>query len=414
MATTTSTLHYPAARRMLAGKAISGAGGWMQTTAASWYVLQETGEPTAVGFLVAVALLPAVLLNPVGGALADRYSPVTLQKWLSLLASIAPLLIAGLFYFGDLSVPILYVLVFLGALPRALASPLMTEILPMSVPKELRASILANGAVTYNIARTLGPLIGGSVGIGWAFLLNGLSYVALAVILQLTPLREREKEIENDRKEEPQQEQDEAYKKRVAEAWSFPFVRALFLAAVMFYVASGAVHQLLAAVADLNVDTAHFLGVLYAAIAVGGITANPLIKRYVNRGGSKTSLLYFSLIGAGPTIALLGISQHLWSDVVILFLLGGFGEAMWVGSQQSLTLDLPRRISGSILGIFFAAITLATIGGALVVSWIFDIVGVRAGLVMLGLFAFFYGLVQVWWLRRSEPEALKEKPVEST
>ena len=161
-------------------------------------------------------------------------------------------------------------------------------------------------------------------------------------------------------------------------------------------------------------DTAHFLGVLYAAIAVGGITANPLIKRYVNRGGSKTSLLYFSLIGAGPTIALLGISQHLWSDVVILFLLGGFGEAMWVGSQQSLTLDLPRRISGSILGIFFAAITLATIGGALVVSWIFDIVGVRAGLVMLGLFAFFYGLVQVWWLRRSEPEALKEKPVEST
>jgi MFS family permease len=400
----TSTLHYPAARRMLAGKAISGAGGWMQTTAASWYVLQETGQATAVGFLVAVALLPAVLLNPVGGALSDRYSPVTLQKWLALLAAIGPLLIATLFYFGDLSVPVLYVLVFLGAIPNALASPLMTQILPMSVPPELRANILANGAVTYNIARTVGPLIGGSVGIGWAFLLNGLSYLALAVILQLTPLRGAQDRVKAQKAKEPAPEHDEAYKKRVADAWSFPFVKALFLAAVMFYVASGAVHQLLAAVADLNVDTAHFLGVLYAAIAVGGIAANPFIKRFVNGGGNKTDLLYFSLIGAGPTIILLGISRDLWSDVLILFLLGGFGEAMWVGSQQSLTLDLPRRITGSILGIFFAAVTLATIGGALVVSWLFEIVGVRTGLVLLGVVAFGYGMFQIWWLRRAESE----------
>ena len=410
----TSTLHYPAARRMLAGKAISGAGGWMQTTAASWYVLQETGQATAVGFLVAVALLPAVLLNPIGGALSDRYSPVTLQKWLSLLASTGPLLIAGLFYFGDLSVPVLYVLIFLGAIPRALASPLMTQILPMSVPPELRASILANGAVTYNIARTLGPLIGGSVGIGWAFLLNGLSYVALAVIMQLTPLREEQAAVKANRKKESGSEQDEAYKKRVADAWSFPFVKALFLAAVMFYVASGAVHQLLAAVADLNVDTAHFLGVLYAAIAVGGIAANPFIKRYVNGGGNKTDLLYFSLIGAGPTIALLGVSRELWSDVLILFLLGGFGEAMWVGSEQSLTLDLPRRITGSVLGIFFAAITLATVGGALLVSWLFELVGVRTGLVLLGVVAFGYGLFQVWWLRRTEPEVVATKSAEDS
>ena len=377
-------------------------------------MLQETGQATAVGFLVAVALLPAVLLNPIGGALSDRYSPVTLQKWLSLLASTGPLLIAGLFYFGDLSVPVLYVLIFLGAIPRALASPLMTQILPMSVPPELRASILANGAVTYNIARTLGPLIGGSVGIGWAFLLNGLSYVALAVIMQLTPLREEQAAVKANRKKESGSEQDEAYKKRVADAWSFPFVKALFLAAVMFYVASGAVHQLLAAVADLNVDTAHFLGVLYAAIAVGGIAANPFIKRYVNGGGNKTDLLYFSLIGAGPTIALLGVSRELWSDVLILFLLGGFGEAMWVGSEQSLTLDLPRRITGSVLGIFFAAITLATVGGALLVSWLFELVGVRTGLVLLGVVAFGYGLFQVWWLRRTEPEVVATKPKEET
>lgn len=405
---TTSTLHYPAARRMLAGKAISGAGGWMQTTAASWYVLQETGQATSVGFLVVFSMLPSVLLNPVGGNLADRYSPVTLQKWLSLLAAAGPLLISLLYITGELSVLLMYVLIFLGAIPRALASPLMTEILPMSVPKELRADILANGAVTYNIARTVGPLIGGSVGVGWAFLLNGLSYLALAVIMQLTPMRPP---AEPDGTTKPESDKDpderQTYRQRVSDGWSFPFVRALFVAAVMFYVASGSVHQLLANVADDTVDTAHFLGVLYASIAVGGIAANPFIKRYISDGKSKTKLLYAALIGAGPTIALLGLSQWLWTDMVVLLLLGAFGEAMWLGAQESLALDLPRQVSGSILGIFFAAVTLATVIGSVMVSLLFQAVGVRLGLVIVGLIAFCYGIVQIWWLSRSRTGSQK-------
>ncbi len=408
---TTSTLDYPAARRMLAGRAISGAGGWMQTTAASWYVLQETDQATSVGFLVVFSMLPSVVLNPIGGSLADRYSPVTLQKWLSLLAASAPLMISLLYVTGELSVPLMYLLVFLGAIPRSLASPIMTEILPMSVPKELRASILANGAVTYNIARTVGPLIGGSVGVGWAFLLNGLSYLALAVIMQVTPLRASVEPDTATKSESPEEsDESESYRERLGDAWSFPFVRVVFIAAVMFYVASGSVHQLLANVAKDSVDTAHFLGVLYAAIAVGGIAVNPLIKRYINEGGSKTSLLYAALMGAGPTIVLLGVSQWLWTDILVLLLLGAFGEAMWLGAQESLTLDLPRKISGSILGIFFAAVALATVVGAILVSVLFDLVGVRLGLVILGSITFIYGLVQIWWLTRSRSRSEKVAP----
>ncbi|MFT6565074.1 MAG: hypothetical protein ACJAY5_001837 [Actinomycetes bacterium] len=61
-----------------------------------------------------------------------------------------------------------------------------------------------------------------------------------------------------------------------------------------------------------------------------------------------------ALIGAGPTIIALGLSEWLVPDLLILFLLGAFGEAMWVAAQQSIALDVPRHISGSILGLFFA------------------------------------------------------------
>lgn len=396
---------------MLLGRAISGAGGWMQTTAASWYVLQQTGQATSVGFIVASAMLPSVLLNPVGGVLADRYSPVLLQKRLALLAAIGPLVVAGLFFTGELAVIWVYILVFLSAIPRALASPLMTEILPLSVPKELRASILANGAVTYNIARTVGPLIGGSIDVGMAFLINGLSYVVLAAIMQFTPLHEAETQAKSEIKNENQKTGGpETYKNRVKEGWSLPFVRAVFISAIMFYLAAGSVHQLLATVADDSYQTSGHLGVLFAAIAVGGIAANPFVKRYVNGGGSKITLLYMALIGAGPTIIALGLSQWLLSDLLILFLLGAFGEAMWLGAQQSIALDVPRHISGSMLGLFFAMTALATVVGSLLFGLLFDLIGVRSGLVMLGAVSSVYGLLQIWLIARSNKDQSDPSP----
>src|SRR3954463_8845602 len=61
-------------RLFFIGQGISLSGTWMQTVAQGWLVLQITGSGTQVGLVVATQFLPLLLVTPIGGMIADRYS----------------------------------------------------------------------------------------------------------------------------------------------------------------------------------------------------------------------------------------------------------------------------------------------------------------------------------------------------
>ena len=82
---TRSPLSFPGFRRFFLARAVSSAGSYMQIVAATWYVYQATGNAASVGLLSALALGPAVVGGPIGGALADRYEPRRLAIVLYLL-----------------------------------------------------------------------------------------------------------------------------------------------------------------------------------------------------------------------------------------------------------------------------------------------------------------------------------------
>src|SRR6195952_5545449 len=69
-----SSLRAPNFRIFLTGQLISNIGGWTQRIAQDWLVLTLTGSATAVGVTTALQFLPTILLGPLGGLIADRYS----------------------------------------------------------------------------------------------------------------------------------------------------------------------------------------------------------------------------------------------------------------------------------------------------------------------------------------------------
>ncbi|MCH9814918.1 MAG: MFS transporter [Actinomycetia bacterium] len=439
-----STLQYQSARRALAARTINGAGSWMQTTAASWWVLNESGQATAVGALVVVAFLPKLFLSPIGGILADRYSPVLLERRFAWLSAIAPLLLAALLWLDALNVYLLLLIVLIGAPPSALAAPLMPKILPMTVPPDLKPAILANGALTYNISRVLGPLFASvlivTVGVGGAFLLNGLSYLFLWLIMARTnfdyrstkragadaaaaksagqrpsapgqpavPVSEAEPvSAESEARGEAGAESVGAapedrrgYRADLRAGWTFDVARVAFIGALVFYAFVGPVQQLLAVVARSHGESAAYLGYLFAALAVGGIASNPFIKRFLGRGGNKHLLIDVALIASGPILICLGLSSHLLSDMVLLAAMGAAGEALWLGAQTSLVLDLPDDISGHMIGLFYGVTTGVIALGAVAVGYLFDLIGTRLALICLGALAGSYGLVSLLRFRR--------------
>ena len=374
------------ARRMLFAQINQGAAGWMQTTAGSWYVLTEAGSTTTLSFFVIASMTPSLLLNPVGGRLMQSYSPVAMVKVLAPLAALAPLLIAGLYATGTLSIPLLFALTVVGASFRALQAPTFAKILPLTVPESQRATVLGYSAIAFNVSRSVGPVIAGIAGTGLAYLLSGVGFLIVATILFVTPLNSTKSTPATTRPGASHEvdPKGSSFRRALRLMWSITAVRILFLCVVVFYLVSGSIHQLLAAVAKDTSTTSLALGALYACAAIGAIFANRPVLRYLGNNGNRTRLLSIVIVAAALTVVAFGFSSGLIFAMVLMVILGALGEAMYLVVQRSILLELDETDSGAIFGLFLAILTGASILGSIGLGLLMDAVGVRSGLVLLG------------------------------
>ncbi len=393
-----SVLRFSSARRMLIAQANQGAAGWMQTTAGSWYVLSETKSASMLALFAVVSMLPSLLFNPLGGRLMDRYSPLVLVKILAPLAATIPLVIALLYATGLLSVPLILWLTVFGSSFRALQAPTFSKILPMTVPDSERANILAYSAIAFNISRSIGPLVAGFAGTGLAYFFGGLSFLLVAAIVFATQLSENN--ANNSQSQFSRHAAPVPYKRSLALIWEVSPIRSLFVCITLFYLVTGAIHQVLAAVAKDTSSTSASLGVLYACAAVGAMLANPATMKYLNSGCSRTVPLVTAIAGAGVTTVLFGMTSSLPWDMAFMVVIGALGEVVFLTAQRGILVDLPEFESGTVFGLFLSALTAASIVGSAGLGVLMETFGVRSALVFVGLGACGLGIFVIGYLVR--------------
>ena len=165
----------------------SNVGTWVNDVAAAWVMAERTGSPLMVALVQSATTVPVVLLALVAGTLADivdrrRYLLLT-QGWMLLVAAT----LATLTGLQLLSPPLLVALTFAMGCGAAMAMPAQAAIVSELVPRPMLASAVALNSIGINIARSLGPAIGGLIvaqlGAGWAFGLNALSFGAMLWVL---------------------------------------------------------------------------------------------------------------------------------------------------------------------------------------------------------------------------------------
>ena len=182
-----AALANPNYRRYLAGQAVSLVGTWMQATAQAWLVISTTRSPTDLGLVVALQTLPVLLLGPYAGVVADRVDKrrlmVVLQSAMGLQAlALGVLALTGTIRFSEICV----LAVILG-LNNTFENPSRQAfVLEMVGPEHLRNAVSLNSTLL-NAARAVGPAIAGiliaTVGVGWCFVANALSFVAVVASL---------------------------------------------------------------------------------------------------------------------------------------------------------------------------------------------------------------------------------------
>ena len=165
----------------------SNIGTWVNDVAAAWVMAERTGSPLMVALVQSATTVPIVLLALVAGTLADivdrrRYLLAT-QGWMLAVAGT----MAVLTHLDMLSPTLLVVLTFCMGCGAAMAMPAQAAIVSELVPPPMLASAVALNSIGINIARSLGPAIGGVIvaqlGATWAFGFNALSFAAMLVVL---------------------------------------------------------------------------------------------------------------------------------------------------------------------------------------------------------------------------------------
>lgn len=180
-------LREPLFRSLWFAAVISYSGSWMQNVGAGWLMTQLSASPLMVSLVQAASTIPVFLVVLPAGALADMVDRRRLllftQGWM--VAASAALGVLTLL--NVVSPWMLLVFTFLLGLGAAMNDPAWQAITPEIVSPQRHASAVALNSAGFNVARVLGPAVGGLVvaaaGSGWSFLVNAASFFGVIFFL---------------------------------------------------------------------------------------------------------------------------------------------------------------------------------------------------------------------------------------
>jgi MFS family permease len=193
-------------RLMWAGACTSSIGTWMQKLAQSWLVLQLSGSPFWLGLDSFLGEIPIFLLAMLAGVAADRIDRRRLLIASQFVQMSCAFTLALLFATGHIQVWHILTLSFIVGTAQAFGAPAYQSLIPSLVARENLANAIAMNSIQFNLARVIGPVLGGlaltNLGAAWCFGLNGASFIAviaslLMISIPILPAAKKETVLES-------------------------------------------------------------------------------------------------------------------------------------------------------------------------------------------------------------------------
>ncbi len=169
------------------GNFLSNIGTWMQNVAQGWLVLELSNSAFWLGVTGFAASVPMLVFSLLGGVIADRVDRRRMLIRTQTSMMVFAFIMAGLSYTKVINVPEIVLLAFATGVAMSLNMPSYQALVPQLVPREDLTNAIGLNSAQFNMSRIIGPSIGGFVmawlGVSTNFLLNGISFLALLVVL---------------------------------------------------------------------------------------------------------------------------------------------------------------------------------------------------------------------------------------
>jgi MFS family permease len=354
---------------------------------AAWEMTQLTTSASMVALVQTAMMLPLMLVAVPAGAFADMFDRRKIAMT-GLGISMASGAVLTMLAFFDLTSPwvLLAFCSFIGA-GVALYSPAWQASIGEQVPAAQLPAAISLGTISYNVARSFGPALGGLIvlaaGAKAAFAINAVAYLPLFVAFFLWKRRHVPSRL-------PPERIDRAIVSGVRYAFHSRAIRRVLIRAFVFGLAGATASALAPLIAkDLLGGDASIFGILLGASGVGAVVGAFLIGWFRDRLGTETATRWLSVAG-GLSLVLVGFSRSLPLTCVGLFVAGGTNILTIALFNISVQLSAPRWVTARALSLFSSALTGGIAVGALVWglvagSWSVDVAVVASGLLLLAL-----------------------------
>ncbi|HEV7374985.1 MAG TPA: MFS transporter, partial [Pyrinomonadaceae bacterium] len=368
-----SPLSHPLFRSLWLAAVASNIGTWMHNVGADWLMTSLAPSPFMVGLMQTAENAPLFLLALPAGALADivdrRRLLLYTQAWM-LVSAVA----LGLLTLFGLTTPwVLLLLIFTLGLGSALNAPAWQAIMPELVPRsELSAAVSLN-SVAFNIARAVGPALGGFVvaAVGsWAvFLLNSLSFIGVLFVIY-SWRRERVESIS------PTERIVGAMRAGVRYMRHDPDLRAVLVRTGVFVSCASALWAMMPLVARQQLGLGAFsYGVLLGGLGAGAILGAVILPAVRRKVSINALIIGGTIIFAAATAILATVRIFALLSVVMLF-----AGIAWMALMSSFNVIVQAIVPAWVRARVLAIYLLVFFGGMALGSALWGAVANRIGI----------------------------------
>ncbi len=154
---------------------------WMDQVSRGWLIYELTDSTVQLGLVRGVQAIPILLLSPIAGSAADRYSRRTQILVAQIIDGVMFALLAILIFAGQIQPWHVYVTAFAMACVQTFQQPARAAIIGDVVPREGLTNAIGLNSIIFNVARSTGPALAGllivAVGTGGAFGTQAVFYI---------------------------------------------------------------------------------------------------------------------------------------------------------------------------------------------------------------------------------------------
>jgi MFS family permease len=397
-ATIFRSLGNPNYRLWAGGAIVSNVGTWMQRIAQDWLVLTQLTQhsASAVGVVMALQFGPQLLFLPWTGFAADHLNQRKLLMATQASMSALALILGVLTVTGVVQLWHVYIFAFLLGTAAAFDAPVRQTFVAELVGDEDLHNAVALNSTSFNAARMVGPAVAGltiaAFGTGWAFLANGVSFLAVLISLSLLQVSQLRPRIRATRSKG-------SFLEGFRYVWGRPDLTAIL--AMLFLVGTFGLNFPIfistMAVRVFHTDARGF-GLLSSIMAVGSLSG-ALHAASRDRIGFRSLLISAGVFGLGCTLA--ALAPNYWLFAAALAMIGVAALTLTNGTNSLMQLSTEPAMRGRVMAIRVAVALGCTPLGAPPVGWVADHFGPRWALGVGAASGFAAAAVAALFLTRS-------------